>query len=116
MSITFYHNPRCSKSRQALALLESNGMQPDVVLYMDEPPTPAALKAVLQKLGYSARQLLRTGEAEYADLGLANTALSDDDLIAAMCSHPRLIERPIAITGKKAVVGRPPENVLDLLP
>ena len=116
MSITLYHNPRCSKSRQALALLESHGIQPELVLYLDTPPSAAALKQVLQKLGSSARQLLRTGEAEYRELGLADASLSEAALIAAMCAHPRLIERPIAIAGNRAVLGRPPENVLALLP
>lgn len=116
MSISLYHNPRCSKSRQALALLESHGIQPELVLYLDTPPSAAALRQVLQKLGVSARQLLRTGEAEYRELGLADTSLSEAALIAAMCAHPRLIERPIAIASNRAVLGRPPENVLALLP
>lgn len=114
--ITFYHNPRCSKSREALALLEARGVTPRIVLYLDQPPTAAALKKVLKTLGISARELLRNKEEEYRTLGLANPALSESALIAAMISHPRLIERPIAISATHAVIGRPPEKVLELLP
>jgi len=113
--ITIYHNPRCSKSRQTLQLIEQSGITPEIVLYLEQPPTPVQLKALLQKLGIDARALLRKGETEYAQLGLDNPALSDDALIAAMCSNPRLIERPVVVRGARAVLGRPPENVLGLL-
>lgn len=114
--MTLYHNPRCSKSRGALELLEARGLTPTVVRYLETPPSPAELKALLARLGIGARQLLRTGEEEYQSLGLADTGLSDDQLIDAMSQHPRLIERPILVVGDKAVVGRPPEKVLEILP
>ncbi|MBD9397242.1 arsenate reductase (glutaredoxin) [Pseudomonas sp. PDM11] len=114
--LTLYHNPRCSKSRAALQLLEERGLQPTVVLYLDTPPSAAQLREVLNKLGMPARQLLRSGEDEYRELNLADSTLDEDALIAAMAAHPRLIERPILITGDRAVVGRPPENILELLP
>ncbi|MFC2974088.1 arsenate reductase (glutaredoxin) [Azotobacter bryophylli] len=114
--LTLYHNPRCSKSRGALELLEARGLQPNVRRYLETPPSAAELKELLGKLGISARQLLRTGEEEYQTLGLAAPALSEDQLIEAMVAHPRLIERPILINGDKAVIGRPPEKVLEILP
>lgn len=113
--LTLYHNPRCSKSRGALELLEARGLAPTVVRYLDTPPSAAELRALLAKLGMSARQLLRTGEEEYTRLGLADAGLSEDRLIEAMASHPRLIERPILVAGEKAVVGRPPEKILEIL-
>lgn len=113
--ITFYHNPRCSKSRAALELLEAQGVTPTVVRYLDTPPDAATLKRLLKALGLGARALLRTGESEYVELGLDNAALSDEQLITAMVAHPRLIERPVAFDGKRAVIGRPPERVLELL-
>lgn len=111
---TIYHNPRCSKSRQALALLEDKGIKTDVVLYLESPPDQKALRAILKKLGIAARDLLRKGEDEYKQLQLDNPALSDADLLNAMCAHPRLIERPIVINGNRAVIGRPPEKVLEI--
>lgn len=114
--LTLYHNPRCSKSRGALELLEARGLAPTVVRYLETPPSAAELRELLAKLGMSARQLLRTGEEEYQTLGLADTSLSEEQLIEAMATHPRLIERPILIVGDKAVVGRPPEKVLEILP
>jgi arsenate reductase len=113
--ITLYHNPRCSKSRTALALLRDHGIEPEVRLYLEQPPTAAELKQVLSKLGISARALLRKGEDAYKELNLADESLSENALIKAMVTHPKLIERPIAITRDQAVVGRPPENVLTLL-
>ncbi|GLX13888.1 arsenate reductase [Pseudomonas straminea] len=114
--LTLYHNPRCSKSRAALQLLEERDLQPSVVLYLDNPPSAAQLREVLNKLGMPARQLLRSGEDEYRELNLADSALDEDALIEAMITHPRLIERPILIAGDRAVIGRPPENILELLP
>mgnify|MGYP000995919829 FL=1 len=114
--LTLYHNPRCSKSRAALQLLEERGLQPTVVHYLDNPPSAAQLREVLDKLGLPPRQLLRSGEDEYRQLKLADQALGDDALIEAMVAHPRLIERPILITADRAVIGRPPENILELLP
>lgn len=109
-----YHNPRCSKSRQTLALLEESGIEPEVVLYLETPPSPEKLTELLSKLGISARDLLRKGEAEYKALGLADSSLTDQDLIKAMAENPRLIERPIVVRNDQAVLGRPPENVLKL--
>ncbi|ATB64256.1 arsenate reductase (glutaredoxin) [Pseudomonas mosselii] len=114
--LTLYHNPRCSKSRGALELLEARGLAPTVVRYLETPPDAATLEQLLGKLGIGARQLLRTGEDEYKALDLANPALSDAQLIKAMVEHPKLIERPILVAGDKAVVGRPPEKVLEILP
>lgn len=112
---TIYHNPRCSKSRQTLALLEENGETPEIVLYLQSPPAEADLRALLEKLGLEPRELMRKGEAIYKDKGLADANLSDGQLIAAMVAHPVLIERPVVVKGDRAVLGRPPENVLDLL-
>ena len=114
--LTLYHNPRCSKSRGALELLEARGLAPTVVRYLETPPDAATLQALLGKLGIGARQLLRSGEDEYKSLELANPALSDAQLIEAMVKHPKLIERPILVAGDKAVIGRPPEQVLEILP
>lgn len=114
--LTLYHNPRCSKSRSALELLEARGLTLAIVRYLETPPTAAQLRALLDKLGLSARQLLRTGEDEYKSLALANSELSEAELIEAMVEHPRLIERPILVAGDKAIVGRPPERVLEILP
>lgn len=111
----YYHNPRCSKSRAALALLAEHGAHPQIVAYLETPPTPDALRDLLRRLGMPARALLRTGEPEYAALGLADPTLSEDALAAAMHAHPRLIERPIFVHGERAVIGRPPERVLELL-
>jgi arsenate reductase len=115
MDITIYHNPRCSKSRETLALIEANGVKPAVVEYLATPPDAATLERLLTLLGLEPRALMRTKEAEYAELGLGNPALSRAELIAAMVAHPRLIERPIVVSGDKAVIGRPPEKVLSLL-
>ena len=113
--ITLYHNPRCSKSRQTLQLLEENGVTPEVILYLDTPPNAEEIKTLLKKLGISARELLRKGEDAYKENNLSDTSLSDDILISAMTNSPKLIERPIAVSGSKAVLGRPPENVMQLI-
>lgn len=115
MTITFWHNPRCSKSRAALALLEERGQPLDVVDYQKTPPDAATIADVVAKLGLPARALLRSGEAAYAELGLADESLDASALIAAMAAHPVLIERPVAIRGDRAIIGRPPEQVLALL-
>lgn len=112
---TIYHNPRCSKSRQTLQLLEDNGVSPEIVLYLETPPSASALKDLLKKLGISARDLLRKGEDAYKENNLKDDSLSESQLIAAMVEHPKLIERPIVVKGSKAVLGRPPENVLQLI-
>lgn len=113
--ITIYHNPRCSKSRETLALLEEQGITPVVVEYLKDTPSADTLRDVLAKLGLTPRQLLRTKEDDYKALNLSDTNLSDDALIDAMCKHPKLIERPIVIKGKKARIGRPPQQVLEIL-
>ncbi|MGH8416558.1 MAG: arsenate reductase (glutaredoxin) [Pseudomonas sp.] len=114
--LTLYHNPRCSKSRGALELLEERGLTPTIVRYLETPPDAAQLQDLLSKLGIGARNLLRSGEDDYKTLNLADTSLSDEQLIAAMAAHPKLIERPILIVGDKAVIGRPPEKILEILP
>jgi arsenate reductase len=110
-----YHNPRCSKSRATLALLQQHGIEPVVVNYLDTPPSATELAALLRQLGFGARQLLRTGEAEYGELGLDQGEWAEAQIIAAMVAHPRLIERPIVVVNGKAALGRPPEAVLALL-
>lgn len=110
-----YHNPRCSKSRAALALLEERGVDFEVVRYLEKPPDEAVLRELLDKLGMTPLELMRRGEARYRELGLKGADISDGDRIRAMTENPILIERPIFITGGKAVVGRPPERVLELL-
>ena len=114
--LTLYHNPRCSKSRGALELLEARGLAPTVVRYLDTPLDASQLRDLLAKLNISARQLLRSGEDEYKALNLADASLSEAQLIDAMAAHPKLIERPILVVGDKAVIGRPPEKVLEILP
>ncbi len=109
-----YHNPRCSKSRNTLALLEENGISPEVVLYLENPLSASEIKALLVKLGISAAGLVRRGEADYKEAGLG-AGSGDDELIAAMAARPKLIERPIVVNGESAVLGRPPENVLELI-
>ncbi len=116
MTVTIYHNPRCSKSRQTLALLREHGIEPDIVEYLKTPPAPSELKRIIDQLELSPRQLMRTGEVEYKDNDLAEESLDDQALIQAMCDHPRVIQRPIVIAGDRARIGRPPEAVLDILP
>jgi arsenate reductase len=113
-AITIYHNPRCSKSRNTLALLEENGIDPQVVLYLETQPTVEELTALLKKLGLSAHQLVRRGEQDYKDCGLSADS-SEQEILAAMAAHPKLIERPIVVKGERAVLGRPPENALELI-
>ncbi len=113
--VTIYHNPRCSKSRQALALLEERGIDPIVIPYLDQPPDPETLRKLLGALGMQPRQLMRTSESRYAELGLDDPGKSDEELIRAMSENPILIERPIVVTAKGAALGRPPENVLEVL-
>lgn len=113
--ITLYHNPRCSKSRQALALLEDRHVQPRIVRYLETPPSIAELRTLLGELNLTPRELIRKQEEPYKILNLKDPGLGDEALIKAMHKHPILIERPIAQAQGKAVVGRPPENVLELL-
>ena len=113
MTVTLYHNPRCRTSRTALALLQKRGVEPKVIEYLKTPPSAAELKRLLKMLGMTPRQLLRKKEAKEA--GLDKPALADDALIAGMVKHPIAIERPIAVNGSKAALGRPPEKVLEIL-
>jgi arsenate reductase len=115
MSITIYHNPKCSKSRQTLELLKENGITPTVIEYLKTPPTAETLKAILGQLGMAPRNLMRKKEDIYTELKLDNPSLSDDALIDFMVAHPILIERPIVLSNGKAALGRPPEQVLGIL-
>ena len=114
-AIRLYHNTRCSKSRGALELLNERGIEPEVVYYLETPPSPAELRDLLRKLGIGARELLRPGEPQFAELGLNDPSLPDEALVAAMAEYPRLIERPVFVNGDRAVIGRPPERVLEIL-
>ncbi len=115
MTVTIYHNPRCSKSRQAMELLRERGIEPEVVEYLKAPPTAEELRRVLAMMNARPRDIIRKGEAVYRDLGLADPALSDEQLIEQMIANPILIERPIVIREGRAVVGRPPEAILDII-
>ncbi len=115
MSVTIYHNPRCSKSRQALALLNERGLEVKIVQYLKSPPDAATLAGLLDGLGLDPRQLMRKKEAAYKELGLDDPALDRAALIAAMVENPVLIERPIVVAGARVALGRPPEAVLDIL-
>lgn len=115
-NVEIYHNPRCSKSRETLALLQSKGIEPEVVLYLKNPPTVATLERLLLQAGFSsARELMRSKEARYQALNLDDPTLSEADLLAAMVAYPELIERPIVVANGKARLGRPPEQVLAIL-
>ncbi|WP_019602720.1 arsenate reductase (glutaredoxin) [Teredinibacter turnerae] len=114
-NIRIFHNPRCSKSRQTLALIEESGVEPTVIKYLETPPTPEELRDLLTKLDMPARDLLRKGEDAYKENNLSDPQLSDDALIEAMVKFPKLIERPIVVKGDKAIIGRPPERVNTLL-
>jgi arsenate reductase len=109
-----YHNPRCSKSRQTLELLNERGIDADVIEYLQTPPDEHMLEHILDLLGMQPRELMRTGEPEYRELGLDDPSLDRRQLIAAMIEHPKLIQRPIVVSNGKAALGRPPEDVLDL--
>lgn len=116
MTVTIYHNPRCSKSRRTLALIRERGIEPEIVEYLKEPTDPDTLKRIIEMLGIAPRELLRTVESEYREQGLDDKSLDDDALIRAMCDHPRLIQRPIVLMGEQARIGRPPEAVEEILP
>ena len=115
MTVTIYHNPRCSKSRQTVALIGARGIEPVIVEYLKTPPDAAQLRRIIDGLGISAAGLLRKGEAAYKDLDLGNPARTDDEIISAMIANPILIERPIVVTPKGVKIGRPPEGVLSIL-
>ena len=115
MSVVIYHNPRCSKSRQALALLRERGVEPQIIEYLEAPPTADEFAAILDKLGMEPRGVLRRREAAYRREGLDNPALDRSRLIRAMVANPILIERPIVLANGRAALGRPPEAVLEIL-
>ena len=114
-NFTIYHNPRCSKSRQTLELMKMNGIEPEVVLYLENPLSAEELTHILNCLSMEPRGLLRKNEDEYKALNLKNTDLHDSEILGTMENNPRLIERPIVVSGGKAIIGRPPENVLKLI-
>ncbi|MEE4243795.1 MAG: arsenate reductase (glutaredoxin) [Kangiellaceae bacterium] len=112
---TIYHNPRCSKSRQTLELLRANGVEPSVIEYLKTPPKAKELKQVIELLGVAPQDVMRKKEAEYKESGLDDLTLTASEQIKRMVANPKVIERPIVFSDKKAVVGRPPENVLDII-
>ena len=115
MAVTIYHNPRCSKSRQTLQLLQDRGIEPEIVEYLKTPPSADQLDTVLAKLGIEPRALMRTKEAAYREAGMADQGLSRRALIDLMVANPIVIERPIVVNGARAALGRPPESVLSIL-
>ncbi len=115
-ALRIFHNPRCSKSRQTLQLLQEKGFEPEIVEYLKTPPNEAEITNILKLLGFdSARQLMRKNEQEFKDMGLSDTSLTESQLVSAMATAPKLIERPIVLTDNKARIGRPPESVLEIL-
>jgi arsenate reductase len=115
LNVQILHNPRCSKSRATLALLQEQGVEPEIVLYLETPPSAKQLSAILKKLGKKPRELMRQGQSEYKALGLDDVALSDAELIDAMVKTPILIERPIVLANDRAAIGRPPASVLEII-
>jgi arsenate reductase len=113
--LRIYHNPRCSKSRQTLQLLQTRGIEPTIIDYLETPPDAEELNQILKLLAMEPRDLMRKKEAEYKEAGLDDLSLDREALIQAMIDHPRLIERPIVLTKGKAALGRPPESVLEIL-
>ncbi len=114
-AVTIYHNPRCSKSRQTLEIIQQQQIEPTIIEYLKTPPTPTELKKLLTLLKLKPLELIRRKETVFKSLGLSEPHRTDNDLIKAMCEHPILIERPIVVCNGKAVLGRPPENVLEIL-
>ncbi len=115
MDVTIYHNPRCSKSRQTLELIKGKNIEPNIIEYLKTPPDKDTLENILALLGIKPAGLLRKNEAAYSEAGLNRDGISDDEIIAAMIAHPVLIERPVVLAGGKAIIGRPPENVLTII-
>lgn len=113
-SVTIYHNPRCSKSRQTLALLEARDIEPNIVPYLTQPPTAGELQDIVKLLGIPAFDIVRTNEDEFKSAGIDSSS-SDKDVIAAIIKSPKLMQRPIVVANGRAVIGRPPENVLDII-
>lgn len=115
MTVTIWHNPRCSKSRETLALLEKHGVSPAIREYLKQPPSKAEIETLLDQVGGDAAALVRDGEAEFKALGKKKAELSRADIVKAIAAHPVLLQRPIVVKGKRAAIGRPPEAVLALL-
>jgi arsenate reductase len=115
MTITIYHNPRCSKSKQALSYLEKKGITPEIVLYLETPPTADEMRMILLKLDLPPRDIMRKNEKLYKELELGDPSLSEEALITAMCAHPSLIERPIVINGDQAKLARPADLIEEIL-
>jgi arsenate reductase len=115
MPVRIFHNPRCSKSRATLELLRERGIEPEITLYLEDPPSAGELTEILELLGRKPRELMRRGEDEYQALGLADESLTDRELIQAMVTTPKLIERPIVLANGRAAIGRPPVSVLEIL-
>lgn len=113
--VTIYHNPNCSKSRQTLALLQDNDIEPEIIQYLETPPSAEDLRHLIKLLGLTARDIIRPAEQEYADQNLGEESLSEESLIQAIIKTPKLMQRPIVVANDKAVIGRPPENVLKII-
>jgi len=116
MQVKIYHNPRCSKSRRTLEIIQEQGVEPTILEYLKTPPNHQELDSILNALKMQPRELMRTGETEYLEHNLDDSSLSRDQLIAAMVKYPKLLERPVVVVGDQAVIGRPPESVLTILP
>lgn len=110
-----YHNPRCSKSRETLQLLNDHDIEPEIIGYMDNPPSPQELKRIVKLLGVQVRELVRSTEPAYREANLDDDSLSEDELIEAICEYPVLLQRPIVISGNRAIIGRPPSRVLEII-
>lgn len=116
MSVVIYHNPRCSKSRQTLAILEENGVQPEIIKYLETPLSVEQLKVLFSQLGFeTVREMMRTKEADYKEANLGDNSVTDEQLFAAMAENPKLFERPVVVANNRAKIGRPPEQVLEIL-
>jgi len=113
--LVIYHNPACSKSRETLQILQDNNQNPEIIEYLQQPPGKQTLMEIVNMLGISVRDLLRTGEQAYRNAGLEDESLGDDQIIAAICEYPSLLQRPIVISGNRAVIGRPPVKVLEII-
>jgi arsenate reductase len=115
MTVQIYHNPRCTKSRQTLEILKNNGVEAQIILYLENSPSFSEISSILKKLDAKPRDIIRKKEAEFKEQNLNNENLSDEDLINAIVKTPKLLERPIVINGARAVIGRPPENILGII-
>ena len=113
--LVIYHNPGCSKSRETLQIMQDNNVSPEIIEYLNEPPTAQELAAIIAKLGVSARELLRTTEEVYREAGLDDDSLNEEEIIEAICEYPSLLQRPIVVAGDRAIIGRPPVKVLDII-